>query len=194
MKMKAVFVFVVLFLNIQIANGAENDYGTVKAWFNGQNATVEGIQLKIGEPSEVKVEITSKIDGTIYVKLKEPGTTEAFEILSGPSRQNEWIDIQKVNSGWSDTFTWMVTPNGAWKNGNAPINIRVSFSKKGDQKPIEFTIANPYILDEQYPGSSSTPAQTSGITHGVTAPKEAPFVPAIAALAVMLAVWWWRRG
>jgi len=51
-------------------------------------------------------------------------------------------------------------PNGAWKNGNAPINIFVSFSKKGNQKPIQFTIANPYILDEQYSGAVPTTETT----------------------------------
>ncbi|MCZ7358432.1 MAG: hypothetical protein O8C55_00005, partial [Candidatus Methanoperedens sp.] len=99
-------------------------------------------------------------------------------------------------AGWSKTFNWKIKPNGAWTNGNAPINVLITFYdiKSKESKKIEFTIANPYILDEQYSGSIPTLVQTSGITPGAAAPMKAPFVPVIAALAVMLAIWWWRRG
>ena len=39
-----ILILIVFFLYFQIAAGAENDYGTVKAWFNGENATVNGVQ------------------------------------------------------------------------------------------------------------------------------------------------------
>ena len=34
-----------------------------------------------------------------------------------------------IESGWSKTYTWTIAPNGAWKNGNAPLNIIVQFNK-----------------------------------------------------------------
>ncbi|MFH1733078.1 MAG: sarcinarray family MAST domain-containing protein [bacterium] len=161
MKLKLIiFVFMALFLNTHLSSAAENDYGIVQAWFNEKNATVEGLSMKIGEPATISVTVKSNISGNVYVKLIEPGFTKAYEVLSGPSKQDERIDNLNIESGWSKTFTWTIAPNGAWKNGNAPINIFVSFSKKGNQKPIQFTIANPFILDEQYPGS--TPTQTTG--------------------------------
>ncbi len=192
-------VIMVLFLNLQVADAEENEYGIVKAWFDGKNATietVEGVKLKVGEPIEVKVEVISKINGNVYLKIKEPGVTKAFDVLSGPSKQDETIDNYDIKSGWSKTYTWTISPNGAWKNGNAPINIMVSFSKNGNQKPIQFTIANPFILDEQYPGS--TPSRTTGAaqpspTGTSSEPKPSPFLPAAGALAVVIGVWMLKR-
>src|SRR3972149_5684247 len=196
-RISIVIISIILIFNLQIIAAEENEYGIVKAWFNEKNATsetIKGIKLKVGEPVEVKVEIISKINGHVFVKIKEPGITKAFDVLSGPTKQDQSIDNYDITNGWSQTYTWTIAPNGAWKNGNAPINIFVQFfnMKTKDSKMIEFTIANPHILDEQYPGS--TPAKTSGITPGATAPKEAPFVPVIAVLAVMMAIWLWRRG
>ena len=41
----------------------------------------------------------------------------------GQVNMDERIDNLNIESGWSKTYTWTITPNGAWKNGNAPINI-----------------------------------------------------------------------
>ena len=192
--MKLKLFILALFLCLQVASAAENEYGIVKAWFNGMNATAEGIELKVGEPAEVRVEIISKIDGDVSFKLYEPGFTRAFKIIDGPSDIEKWIDISNINTSWSKTYTWIVTPTGAWKNGNAPLNIFVQFNKGMIDKKIDFSIANPYILDEQYPGS--TPSQTTGAAPSPTSsePQKTPFLPAIGAIAVMLGVWMWRRG
>ncbi|MBU4075793.1 MAG: sarcinarray family MAST domain-containing protein [Euryarchaeota archaeon] len=197
-----ILTFAVLFSISQIALAEENDYGTVNAWFNGKNATietVEGIKLRIGEPSDVKIEVTSKISGHVIVALTETGGTKAYDVSSGPSKQDERIDNLNIESGWSKTYTWTVIPNGAWKNGNAPINIFIKFydTKTKKEKIIQFTIVNPYILDEQYPGSS--PAQTTGAaqpspTGTSSEPQQAPFLEAAGAIAVMLGVWMWKRG
>jgi sarcinarray family protein len=196
-KFKIYLLFMItLVLFFQIAAGAENDYGIVKAWFNGQNATANGIQLKIGEPSELKIEVISKIDGNVYIKILEPGTTRAFDVISGPSKQDERIDNFGVANGWSRTLTWIITPNGAWKNGNAPINTFVQFNKivndklKGD-KIFQFTIANPYILDEQYSGAVPTPEKTA--SPAGTQVKESPFIPVIFTISVLILAWCWRR-
>ena len=152
--------------------------------------------MKIGEPAEIKVEVISKINGDVLLTLREPGATKAFDVVSGPSKLDGRIDNLKIDSGWSKNFTWVVTPNGAWKNGNAPINIVVEFYKGMNDKIIQFSIANPYILDEQYPGSS--PAQTTGALQPTgtssSTPQQAPFLEAAGAIVVMLGVWMWKRG
>jgi sarcinarray family protein len=189
-------ILITLVLFFQIAAGAENDYGIVKAWFNGQNATVNGIQLKIGEPVELKIEVVSKINGQVFIKLKEPGYSKAFNVLNGPSKQDESIDNYDITADWSRTYTWTITPNGAWKNGNAPINIFVQFNKivngklKGD-KIFQFTIANPYILDEQYSGAVPTPEKT--VSPVGTQAKETPFLPVIFTVGALILAWRWRR-
>jgi sarcinarray family protein len=186
-----ILIFALFFINLQIVSGAENEYGIVRAWFNGENATVEGMQLKIGETVEVKVEVLSKINGDISLKLKEPGTTQAFNVINGASKQDEWID-SKIENGSLKTYIWTISPNGVWKNGNAPINIFVQFNKGMNNKKIQFTIANPYILDEQYTGATTTPAPE--ITGTGTAAKPAPLPSVVFTLATLLIVSLWRRG
>jgi sarcinarray family protein len=155
-------VLIVSFLLIFISNctAAENEYGRVSAWFNDEPATAEGMNLKINEQFEVKVEIESHINGNVYVKLYEPGVTTAFKIIDGPSEIDKWNDNYDINPGWKKTYNWKIIPNGDWTNGNAPINILVSFSKEGTQNPIDITIANPYILNEQYSGPAPTHTAT----------------------------------
>src|SRR5574340_344405 len=129
-RISILFFLIVSLLILQIASAEENEYGIVKAWFNGENATVEtigGVQLKIGEPVEIKVEVISKINGHVFIVLTEPGVTKSFDVLNGPSKEDERIDNLKIESGWSKTYTWKLVSNGAWKNGNAPLNIVVNF-------------------------------------------------------------------
>ena len=141
----------------QIASAAENDYGIVEAWCNNEPATVNGLKLKIGEPIIIKVEVTSKIDGFIDLKLKEPGVTDAFNVISGPSKMGEWITENNVDSNWTKVYTWTIAPNDKWTNGYAPVNILVYFNKEiNDDQSVQFTIANPHILDEHYSGPAPT--------------------------------------
>jgi sarcinarray family protein len=187
-----ILILVVLFLNFQFAAGAENEYGIVKAWFNGKNATVTDEQLRIGEPAELKIEVISKINGNVYIKLIEPGNTKAFDVLNGPTKEDEWIDNIKIETGWSKTYIWTIIPNGAWKNGNAPINIFVEFSKIKTDKKVQFTIANPYILDEQYSGAVPTPVTTP--SPAGTQVKETPFLSVMFTVGALMLAWRWREG
>jgi sarcinarray family protein len=190
----SILILTVLFLNFQLAAGAENEYGIVRAWFNDENATVNGVQLKIGEPVEIKVEVMSKINGHVTIILQEPGFTKAFKVLSGPSKEDEKISNLNIESGWSKIYTWKLTPNDAWENGNAPINLLVKFYniKSKNDKIIQFTIANPYILDEQYTGVTTTPAPKITGTGAVA--KPAPLPSVVFTLATLLIVSLWRRG
>ena len=157
-------VLIASFLLISISNckAAENEFGIVYAWSNDEPATVEGMVLKINEPFTVKATIESKIDGNIYVQLYEPGVTNAFEVVEGPSEIDECIDNMKIESGWKTTYVWKLKPNGDWTNGNAPINLFVQFNKAYDDvRIIDFTIANPQILDEKYSGFNIFPTRTT---------------------------------
>jgi len=143
-----------------IADPGENDFGVVNAWYNDQEATVENVQLKVGEPAEITVSINSKIDCNVYVELTNPLVTVPYEVVNGPSRIDESIDNYGVEAGWEKKYTWIIKPNGEWTQGTAPINIFVQFSDRGDYRTEEFTIANPYILDEHYSGPTPTRTAT----------------------------------
>src|SRR3972149_7240968 len=108
LRLNNTIIIIILLLNTQVALGGENEYGIVKAWFNGKNATVEGIDLRVDEPSEIKVTVTSKINGNVHVKLLEPGITKAFDVIDGPSKHDERIDNMGVSPDWSKTFTWKI--------------------------------------------------------------------------------------
>jgi len=194
MKFKILFlILILLFLNFETVAAAENKYGSVRAWFNGENATVNGVQLKIGEPIELKLDVLSKVNGHVSLKLKEPGVTNAYDVLSGPSKIDEKISNLNIESGWSKTYAWSLAPNGAWKNGNAPINIIVQFHdlKTKNDEIIQFTIANPYILDEQYSGAVTTTTAAPKITEtGAPPANETPFLSMMFAFAALLLAWW----
>ena len=192
MKLMILILILLLFMNIQNVWAEENEYGTVNAWFNEKNASIETIdhvQLKIGEPVKIKIEVISRINGHIYIELEEPGITRSYDVSEGPGGFGDVIDNYNVTTVWSKSFTWTLVPNGAWKNGNAPINIFVQFDniengKKRGVKDLKFTIANPYILDEEYPVQKPS-LQTSTIS---TPTKSAPFIPVfLAAIAVLAA-------
>ncbi len=160
MKKIVCFLICIILIGLNqdvLAEPEENEYGIVNAWYNGEEATVKGVQLKIGEPAEIKVEVSSKIDGHVIVKIVNPLKTESYEVVSGPSLIDESIDNLFIKSGWNETYIWIIKPTGKWNNGNAPLNLYVQFNEAYDEyERVQFTIVNPYILDEHY----SVPAPT----------------------------------
>ncbi len=199
--MRSLLKFVVIIgilASVQLVSAVptENEYGSVKAWFNGQEATVKNAKLKIGEPADIKVIVHSNISGHVIIGLVNPLVTKPYQVIEG-SDIDERNDNLDISLGWSKEFNWKIKPNGDWKNGNAPINVLVTFynTKNKISKKLEFTIADPYILDEQYSGS--TPAQTMGTAQPSptgSAPQQTPFMEAAGALAVLAGVWMMRRG
>jgi sarcinarray family protein len=187
-------VVIVIVLNQNVsAEPEENDFGIVNAWYNGHEATVKNIQLKVGEPAEIRVSVHSKIDCHVFVELTNPLKTVPYDIVSGPSELDKTIDNYDVKSGWSENYTWVITPNAEWTSGTAPINIFVQFSKSyDDDRIVEFTIANPYILDEHYSGPAPTPTAIPSSTDQPSS-KGSPGFGALAALAGTALVVMWRR-
>jgi sarcinarray family protein len=185
---------VLLNFNTVIADPIENDFGIVNAWYNGQEATVKDVYLKVGEPAEITISVFSKINCNVYIELVNPLITMPYEKVSGPSEFDELIQNRGVQSGWSKNYTWIIKPNEEWTNGNAPINLFVEFSDKGDDRHIKFTIANPIILDEQYKGPGLThTTTTSSSTNQSQSNSSASFGIIAALLSVALVVMWRQR-
>ena len=154
---KLLIYLVLIFILIPNGNAAENDYGKAIAWCNDEPATVNDLEIKINEPIVVKVEVTSKIAGFVDMQLYEPGVTQSFDVISGPSNFDEWVSEYDLEPGWTKVYTWTIAPNGKWTSGRVPINIIVIFNKEiNDNLRVQYTIANPYILDEQYSGPAPT--------------------------------------
>ncbi|MDW7776954.1 MAG: sarcinarray family MAST domain-containing protein [Methanosarcinales archaeon] len=183
------YLILVLLISINqstFAEPVENDFGIVDGWYNGKEATVENIQLEIGETAEITVSVNSKIDCNVYVKLINPLVTVPYDVVSGPSDLDESIDNRGVKSGWITNYTWIIKPNGEWTNGNAPINIFVQFSDRGDDRIVKFTIANPYILNEQYSGP--TPTHTPTDPSSTDQPPGSNGLPGFGVVGMMIAL------
>jgi len=194
---KTALSIIVFCIIIQISTAGENEYGIVKAWYDNQPATVEGVGLKINEPVEIKVEVTSKIDAfLIAVELSEPGVTKSFDVISGPSDFGEYIIEHDIKLGRVKTYTWTICPNGNWTDGNAPINIFVQFTKEiNDDRFIQYSIANPHIFDEQYSGSNPFHTTTTPSSTNQSQCNSSPSFGIISALlSVALVVMWKQRN
>jgi len=193
-KNNIIFLIILICFLIQISTAGENEYGIVKAWCDNQPATVEGLKLKINEPVEIKVEVTSKIDGFIDILFYEPGVTNAFSVVSGPSEIGEWMTEDNIKSGCLNNYTWVISPNGDWTNGTAPVNILVCFyTDIDDYLKIQFTIAHAYILDEQYSSFSSSHATTDPSSTNQSQSNRSPSFGIIAALLSVALVVMWRK-
>ncbi|HTX44473.1 MAG TPA: sarcinarray family MAST domain-containing protein, partial [Methanocella sp.] len=95
----------------------------IKAYFNGQEATVTGAKLKVGEPFTVDLYVTPDRYTTVAVLLREPGGGEdAYALISGDVKG----DVTRKKGGPNDTvhFQWVLAPTEAWARGTAPLNIQ----------------------------------------------------------------------
>jgi sarcinarray family protein len=141
---------------------------TIKAYFNGQEATVDGVTLKVDEPFTVALNITPDRDSIVSVILMEPGSGRSYKNLSG-NITYDFIDV-KCKSGETCRFQWMLAPNGEWTDGTAPVNIyyQLNDAKQCDQMLYsgEFTVVDPYISPAHYTpeGLDHSKAQTSGLS------------------------------
>jgi sarcinarray family protein len=190
-----VLAFVFCLNQNALADPVENDFGIVNAWYNGQEATVKDVYLKVSEPAEITVYVQSKIDCDIYVELINPLVTMPYDIINGPSEFDELIKNRDVKSGWKENYTWIITPNGEWTNGNAPLNIFIQFSYQDEDRIEKFTIANPIILDEQYSDSNPSHITTNPSSTNQSQSNSSPSFGIIAALlSVALVVMWKQRN
>jgi sarcinarray family protein len=188
-KNRILISLILVILITQIGNAAEIDYGIVKAWCNDEPATVKDLNVKIGEPINIKIEVISKINGFVDIQLYEPGITKSFNVISGPSVFDEWISEYNVEPDWKKEYTWTIVPNGEWTSGRAPVNIIVNFNKEiNDDLTAQFTIANPYILDEQYSGSTQKPTPDPKSTDQPPSSEGSPGFGVVAALVGVAAV------
>ena len=188
-----VLAFVFCLNQNALADPVENDFGIVNAWYNGQEATVKDVYLKVNEPAEIAVYVQSKIDCDIYVELINPLVTMPYDIINGPSEFDELIKNRDVKSGWKENYTWIITPNGEWTNGNAPLNIFIQFSYQDEDRIEKFTIANPIILDEQYSGSSPSHTTTNSSSNDQSQTNSSPSFGIIATLLSTALVVMWRQ-
>lgn len=118
-----ILILLVIQIHPVFAEPVENEYGIVNAWYNDKEAIVENVTLKINEPAEIKIQITSKIEGDLAFLITNPMVTKPYYVIEGPSEFEEWLVEYEVGPSWTKTYIWKIAPNDKWINGNAPINV-----------------------------------------------------------------------
>ena len=77
--MKSLYIIVILILLLATLPG-EACGKSIKAYFNGQEATVTGVVLHPGEPFTVDLYMTPDKESYAYAEIDEPGVTRAYDL------------------------------------------------------------------------------------------------------------------
>jgi sarcinarray family protein len=144
------FIFLMvfaLFISMAADASAKN---IIKAYYNGEEATVTGITLKVGEPFTVDFNVTPDRYTTVAALLREPGGGDAYELISGDAK-----DVVVRKKGGPDDpvhFQWVLAPGEEWTDGTAPLNIQ--YDVWGETMDTDtqgyFTVVEAYISPERY--------------------------------------------
>ena len=167
----AIACTLIIFLIFISISGVAHAKPVIKAYFNGQEATIDGIMLKVDEPFTVMLNITPDTDSIVSVILMEPGNGRSYKSIDG-NVTYDFIDV-KCRSGETCRFRWLLAANGDWTDGTAPVNIyyQLNDAKQCDKILCsgEFTVVDPYISSEHYlaprfSDSYQTKVQPSGLS------------------------------
>ncbi len=149
--MRLIFSLLLALVLLALCTGDASARHIIKAYFNGQEATVTGVTLKVGEPFTVDLYVTPDRPTTVAALLREPGGGEdAYALVSGDIKGV----VTRKKGGPNDTvhFRWVLAPTEAWAGGTAPVNIQYDVwgeTMKGDVQGY-FTVVEAYISQEHY--------------------------------------------
>lgn len=159
----------------------EYEHGVFAAWFNDiplSTDELKDISLKIGEPAKIVVTIVAKKDSPVKDVIMLSGTTiiKPYNVISGPGFTAEYNKIPagvkyipiSLDAGEAKTFTWIITPNGAWtgcpdqwKTTTISLGLQSGINKESGSGKVFTKLISPCILNEKYTGPIPAP-QTSG--------------------------------
>ena len=177
--MKSSYIIVILILLLATLPG-EACGKSIKAYFNGQEATVTGVVLHPGETFTVDLYMTPDKESYAYAEIDEPGVTRAYDLIEGdPIRPT---DGKRCNASCTAHYRWVMAANENWLDGTAPLNIYYQLNDKGNTNPSAsglFTVVEAYIT----PGKAAT--GTSGLP-AAEAPENVPSPGLIASVLSMI--------
>lgn len=143
MKKLLTLLLLVLFL---AALPGKTDGRSVKAYFDGQEATVSGIVLRQGEPFTVDLNVTPDGEADVWAEIDEPGTSRAYDRLGGDRLMP--TEFKRCNASSGARFSWEMAANGNWLNGTAPLNIYYQINGRNSNEVYAsgyFTVVEAYI-------------------------------------------------
>jgi sarcinarray family protein len=137
----------VLLLALLLATLPGEAYGkSIKAYFNGQEATVTGILLRQDEPFTIELNITPDSEADAWAEIDEPGTSCAYDRLAGDELKPS--AFKRCNTSAGARFRWVLAANGNWVNGTAPVNIYYQINGRNSNEIYAsgyFTVVEAYI-------------------------------------------------
>jgi len=160
MRLSALLVLMLLVPLAADVAGARS----VKAYFDGQEATVTGVVLRVGEPFKVNLTVTPDAESDVYVMLVEPGVDAAYDRIDGEAKGAPVS--RHCGAGSSVSFGWTLAANGRWTDGNAPVNVYYQIDACDRSVPEVsglFTVVDAYIPPGEpaaSPADSPGPAMT----------------------------------
>lgn len=119
---------------------------SVKAYFNGQEATVTGVVLHPGEPFTVELYMTPDRESYAFAEIDEPGVTRAYDRLDGDTIMP--TAGKPCNASTAAHYRWVMAANENWLDDTAPLNIYYQLNDKGQTSPSAsglFTVVDAYI-------------------------------------------------
>jgi MAST domain-containing protein len=191
MEIKCLVMVLMLISTIGLAT-ASNPYGkiyTYDVYYNDKllpGTEVAKPALKIGEPFEVKFEITLNQTSTLFVQVCSLGGN-FFEVIDGPSKFEKMKYIKSLDPG-KYVFEWTIKPTDEWAGGSIPLNIFYQINLPGKDEPAvngEFTVAYCTILKERYEGKIPIPA-SSETPPSSQAAKPSESAPAFTTIGTLL--------
>jgi sarcinarray family protein len=154
-------IAIIVSSNVAMANA------NIRAYFNGQEATVDNVTLKVGETFTIDLYFSPDRDSIIDVLLTEPGIEDSYDRIDGESKGGDYIE-KICMAGNTTHFHWVLAANYKWAGGTSPVNIVYNI----DDYPYyprhitgEFTVVNAYISSRHYTGNN-TIAEASKLAIG----------------------------
>jgi sarcinarray family protein len=142
---KKLFVVLLLLLLLGTVPG-EAGGRSVRAYFNGMEATVSGVVLRPGEEFTIDLDITPDNESYAYAEIDEPGTVRAYDRVRGDDLVP--ASFKSCNASEGARFRWVLAANGRWVDGTAPVNIYYQINSPGGNDIAAsgyFTVVDAYI-------------------------------------------------
>jgi sarcinarray family protein len=143
--MKTLYAIVILTVLLALVPG-EAGGKSIKAYFNGEEATVTGVVLHPGEAFVVDLYMTPDLESYAYAEIDEPGVTRAYDRLEGDAIRPAVFKL--CNASSAAHYRWVMAANENWIGGIAPLNIYYQLNDRDKTSPSAsglFTVVEAYI-------------------------------------------------
>jgi sarcinarray family protein len=180
--MKSLHVMFILIILLAMLSG-EACGRSIKAYYNGQEATVTGVVLHPGEPFTVDLYMTPDRESVAYAEIDEPGVTRAYDRLEGDAIVP--TDAKRSNASSPAHYRWVMAANDYWLEGTAPLNIYYQLNDIGSNNPTAsglFTVVEAYIAPGNEPETSPDTSPESTSSPGLAVSALGIITAAIAAI------------